>query len=219
MAASSALGDRQVYSNCRILGGQDTLLTGSGSTRQYFHNTFINGSCDSVYGGSAAVFDNCRFTITDHLTAQHPPDTGNASYLIIDSRLERPGRGEFSFPARKGGTELGRPWGSHASVYYKNVWMDDHIAAYGWGDWGHGCSAQPGGGASCRSDRQCWCQNVSYAEYNSSGPGAAPGARVKWSAQLTAAKAQRLTPGSVLGGWVPVLPASWGKDRRHARGV
>ena len=57
--ALQAMGDRQFYSHCRFLGGQDTLLTGAGSTRQYFYRTFINGSCDSIYGGSSAVFDQC----------------------------------------------------------------------------------------------------------------------------------------------------------------
>jgi hypothetical protein len=112
------------------------------------------------------------------------------------------------YPARlkagKGKTELGRPWGDHAHVVYKNVHMDDHIAPYGWGDWSHSCSKF---GAKCSNDSKCWCRNVIYAEYNSSGPGAVPSARVKWAKQLTAAEAAAVTPAAVLQGWVPVVPA------------
>jgi pectinesterase len=201
--ALQAMGDRHLFANCRILGGQDTLLTGAGSTRQYFYRSFINGSCDSIYGSSAAVFDQCTITVTDHITAQKPPETaGGPTYLIVNSSLRKPSKDEFDYPASKGRTELGRPWGDHAHVVYKNVYMDDHIATYGWGDWSHSCSTS---GAKCSSDPTCWCQNVSYSEYNSTGPGAVPSARVKWSRQLTAAEAAQVTPAAVLRGWTPPL--------------
>ena len=203
--ALQALADRQLFSNCRILGGQDTLLTGPGATRQYFHLSHINGSCDSIYGGSSAVFDACTITVTDHVTAQKPPEAGGAAYLIVNSSLRQPGKGEFAYPARKGGTELGRPWGDHAHVIYKHVWMDEHIASYGWGDWSHECAAGASSGADCSTNPGCWCQNVTYAEFNSSGPGSNPAKRVRWSVQLAAAEAAKATPAAVLRGWVPVL--------------
>jgi pectinesterase len=203
--ALQAMGDRQLFSDCRILGGQDTLLTGSGSTRQYFYRSYINGSCDSIYGGSTAVFDQCTITITDHITAQKPPEAGGPTYLIVNSSLLKPSKGEFDYPAGKGKTELGRPWGDHAHVVYKNVHMDEHIAPYGWGDWSHSCSKF---GSKCSNDPKCWCQNVTYAEYNSSGPGAAPSARVQWARQLTTAEAAAVTPAAVLRGWVPAVPGA-----------
>ena len=204
--ALQALADRQLFSNCRILGGQDTLLTGPGAARQYFHRSYINGSCDSIYGGSSAVFDACTMTVTDHITAQKPPEGSGAAYLIVNSFLRRPGKEEFAYPARKGGTELGRPWGAHAHVIYKNVWMDEHIASYGWGDWSHDCAAGASSGADCRTNPKCWCHNVTYAEFNSSGPGSNLAQRVRWSVQLTAVEAAKATPAAVLRGWVPVLP-------------
>ena len=204
--ALQALGDKQLFSDCRILGGQDTLLTGPGNTRQYFYRSFINGSCDSIYGGSSAVFDACKISITDHITAHRPPETGEVAYLIVNSTLLKPRKGEFDHPAAKGRTELGRPWGDHAHVIYKNVWMDSHISSYGWGDWSHACAAGPASGVGCSSDPQCWCQNVTFAEFNSSGPGGNPAHRVKWSVQLTAEEASQVTPASVLHGWVPKLP-------------
>jgi hypothetical protein len=45
---------------------------------------------------------------------------------------------------------------------------------------------------------------VTFAEYNSSGPGANPSHRVRWSRQLSAADMeQRFTVSRVLHGWVP----------------
>ena len=72
-------------------------------------------------------------------------------------------------------------------MVYKNTWMDRHIAAVGWTPMGRG----PMGA------------NVSYAEFNSSGPGANPGRRAAFSRQLTAAEAAKWTVGAVLQGWVP----------------
>ena len=95
---------------------------------------------------------------------------------------------------------------AEANVIYKNVWMDSHISSYGWGDWSHACAAGPASGVGCSSDPQCWCQNVTFAEFNSSGPGGNPAHRVKWSVQLTAEEASQVTPASVLHGWVPKLP-------------
>ena len=60
----------------------------------------------------------------------------------------------------------------------------------------------------CSCDPSCWCPNVTYAEYNSSGPGAKPSSRFKLSELLTDAQAARLTPMTVLRGWVPRLHVS-----------
>ena len=89
--------------------------------------------------------------------------------------------------------------------------MDDHIAKYGWGDWSHGCASAQDGGANCLTNSSCWCQNVTYVEFGSSGPGASPTTRVKWSHQLTS-DAEPLRgrlglagtqPQKVMGQWVP----------------
>lgn len=53
------------------------------------------------------------------------------------------------------------------------------------------------------------CPNISYAEYNSKGPGANPRARVKWSRQLSSAEAAQITLAYVLKGWTPPGIAKW----------
>ena len=68
--------------------------------------------------------------------------------------------------------------------------MGDHIKPNGWNNW-----RNPENEKTAR-----------YAEYNSSGPGAAPSKRVAWSHQLTKEEAEKITVEAVLGGsdgWKP----------------
>jgi pectinesterase len=86
--------------------------------------------------------------------------------------------------------DLGRPWRSFASVTYINCVMGDHIRPEGWNNWG-----KPENEKTAR-----------YAEYRSTGPGANPDARVKWSRQLTDDEAKACTAENVLrgsDGWNP----------------
>lgn len=181
--------DRCSIYNSRLLGKDDSVFTGR--YRVYFRNTTISGSTDFNFGQGSAVYDQCvlvaqpgRFWsfITAHAgTAAH----GNAprsSYLILDSFLPLVGA------QRLGTTFLGRPWGPLASVVFKNTFMDRHIAPAGWTCDKYTCNEM---------------QNVSYAEFNSTGPGANPSKRAAFSKQLTAAEADEWTVERVLQGWVP----------------
>ena len=181
-------GDRAAVYNSRLLGKDDSVFTGP--RRVYFRNTTISGSTDFNFGQGAAVYDRCTLVaqpgrfwswITAHAGTAPNGSTPRTAYLILDSRLPLVGA------QRLGTTYLGRPWGPFAQVLYKNTWMDKHIAAVGWTPMGRG----PMGA------------NVSYAEFNSSGPGANPARRAAFSRQLTAAEAAKWTVGAVLQGWVP----------------
>jgi pectinesterase len=71
--------------------------------------------------------------------------------------------------------------------------MGAHIKPEGWNNW-----RNPANELTAR-----------YAEYHSTGPGANPSARVKWSKQLTDAEAQALTVENILhdsDGWKPGNP-------------
>ncbi|MDU4660268.1 MAG: pectinesterase family protein, partial [Clostridium butyricum] len=50
--------DKSVFENCRFIGNQDTLY--ANKKRQYYHNCFICGDVDFIFGGAQAVFDNCE---------------------------------------------------------------------------------------------------------------------------------------------------------------
>eukprot|EP00947_MAST-08B_sp_MAST-8B-sp1_P003127 g3127.t1 len=197
--AVQLLEDRIALRHVRVLGGQDTIYgAGPPGSRQYFLQSYVNGTCDSIYGSSSMVFDRCTIAISDHVTAAAGAtfpwevDRGSRSVILFfNSSLVKPPRRRADEAAVAAGkTELGRPWRSMAATVYRDVWMDDHIAPYGWGDWGHGCSDGPDGGANCLENRSCWCQNVTYVEYGSRGPGAgsptkANNQRVKWAHQLS----------------------------------
>ncbi|MGN6504141.1 MAG: pectinesterase family protein, partial [Tepidisphaeraceae bacterium] len=68
--------------------------------------------------------------------------------------------------------------------------MGSHISPHGWNNWGKTSNES----------------TARYSEYNSTGPGANPQRRVKWSHQLTKDQADRITIPAVLGGadhWNP----------------
>ena len=245
--AVSIGADRAAFARCRILGGQDTLYTGAGPQRSYFADTLINGSCDSIYGDSSSVFERCVITVVDHVTAHGggsrctpKADGGRAAgpdqmcgadgrghgsfYLFQNCSLLKPGPEELD-RHRAASTELGRAWGTNSHVVYKDTFLDDHIAAHGWGCMarlapGFGsCAAMcssfgpPGG---CANSSKCWCQNTTFAEYRSTGPGANPSKRVPWSRQLTDREATAFTADTALRGWTPPSPGSDGGHAAHA---
>ena len=78
------------------------------------------------------------------------------------------------------------------SVTYLNCEMGAHIKPEGWNNW-----RNPTNELTAR-----------FAEYNSTGPGANPDRRVKWSKQLTSDEANQITVLSVLSGddgWNPAV--------------
>lgn len=183
-------GDRFACFGCMLLGGQDTVYTGSAGygLRSYFWDTYSNGTTDSWFGGSATVCEACTLDMNSTMTAgRGEPGVG---YLIQDSAL-----------VSWGTYLLGRPWGQQTSTVFKNCTMGPGLGAVGWSDWEHGCTAAKPG------TQGTWCAPLLYAEYNSTGPGANPAGRAWWSKQLTAAEAASWTPSAVLRGWQPVQQA------------
>lgn len=228
--AVALAADRATFRHCRFLGGQDTLYTGTGPLRSYFANSFINGSCDSIYGDSSSVFEQCRIHIVDHITAHgggsrctsisnggrqpNPsPDCGvdghgdGSFYLVKNSSLMKPDSNEFSYRSPgASSTELGRAWGDHSHVVFDGCFLDSHIAAHGWGCMGARgrCATCVGPPGKCEQTKECYCQNMTLAESESRGPGANPGKRVSWSQQLTPTEvAARFSVAGALRGWRP----------------
>ncbi len=196
-------GDRDIFENVRILGNQDTLYAGVGDcagngaartcppARQYFEHCFIEGNVDFIFGDSKAVFENCVIRSNSHsigfITAQSKSYYGQDSgYVFHDCRLEAEPDVENVY--------LGRPWRPYATVIYLHTWMGPHIVPAGWREW------HPG-----ETD---YLPTAFYAEYQSSGPGAASAQRESHANQLTAEQAQKYEPMSFLrggDGWNPVV--------------
>ena len=194
-------GDRAVFNRCRILGWQDTLMVNNG--RQYFTNCYIDGRVDFIYGSATAVFDHCEIHSRDggHVTAASTPQNHPVGFVFLDCKLTgdstpwvNPANTNTAVAAapKNARADLGRPWRAYASVTYLNCWMGDHINPEGWNNW-----RNPTNELTAR-----------FSEYESTGPGANPAARVKWSRQLTAAEAGALTVENILPGsdeWKPAI--------------
>lgn len=169
-------GDRVVFRNCRFLGWQDTILIDRG--RQYFENCFITGHVDFIFGGATAFFENCHIHIrgSGYITAASTPDNHPFGYVFSHCRIT----GE---PEAK--TYLGRPWRAYSAVTFLNTEMSAVVRPVGWHNWDF-------------PDRE---KTSRYAEFNSTGPGANPAARVKWARQLTKKEAKSITLKKVLSGF------------------
>jgi pectinesterase len=227
--AIAVRADRALFKHCRFLGHQDTLFADFG--RQYYVDSYIEGGVDFIFGNATAVFDRSEIhaNAPGWLTAQSrtsPEQT--TGYVILNSRVTSsivhapaapraaqdapqaaagspsPVAGPASSVAApasslvgsvsKETTSLGRPWRPYSRVVYINTWLSADVDSQGWNTWGK----TPG-------MPQAW-----YAEFNSTGPGANPAARVPWSHQLTAAEAEQFKPTAFLAGsdhWDPEAEA------------
>jgi len=182
-------GDRAILKNCRMLGWQDTLRVDNG--RDYFTNCYIEGRVDFIYGDATAVFDRCEIHSKNggHVTAANTPKDHPFGFVFLNCKLTgdaNPWNTNSVTPM----ADLGRPWRPYASVTYLNCEMGDHIKPEGWNNW-----RNPTNELTAR-----------YAEYKSTGPGANPDQRFKWTKQLTQEEAAKITLDSVLGGndhWNP----------------
>lgn len=185
-------GDRIAFRNCRFLGWQDTIFDDRG--RHYYTNCSIAGHVDFIFGGGTAFFDHCRIHClgSGYITAASTPEQTPFGFVFSHCRITG------DPPAA---TFLGRPWRAYASVTFLDTEMSGVVRPQGWNDW-----QQP--------DRE---KTARYAEFNSTGPGVNPQARVKWAHALSASEAAGITVEKVLGGadhWNPVavlggLPAAF----------
>jgi pectinesterase len=192
-------GDRAVFKQCRMLGWQDTLMLNLG--RDYFTNCYVAGRVDFIYGSAAAVFDHCEIHSKNggHVTAANTPKEHPFGFVFLNCNLTGDAQPwmnpqGIAVNTNKDGlapqADLGRPWRPYASVTWLNCEMGGHIKPEGWNNW-----RNPTNELTAR-----------FAEYNSTGPGANPEKRFKWSKQLTKEDAEKITIQSVLGGsdaWNP----------------
>jgi len=194
-------GDRAVVYDCHLLGWQDTLRVNNG--RDYFHNDYIAGRVDFIYGNATAVFDHCEIHSKNggYCTAANTPPDKPYGFVFLDCNLT--GDAIPWDPATTNPTstekprvtplaQLGRPWRPNAAVAYIRCEMGAHINPTGWDNWGKTSNEQ----------------TARYSEYDSKGPGAAPDKRAPWSHQLTADEAAKYTLPNILAGsdnWDPTV--------------
>lgn len=178
-------GDRIIFDNCTFLGSQDTLFTGplpptafqkGGFTgpkefaprvngRHYYHNCFIRGDVDFIFGSATAYFENCEIfsqKTDDEPAAANLADQKCYGYVTASSTAEGQEYGyvfescKLTSNCPKGSVYLGRPWRNFAKTVYLNCELGAHIKEEGWHDWN-------------KTDAH---STILYAEYNSTGEGA-----------------------------------------------
>jgi len=211
--AIKTVADQVVYDNDRFLGQQDTLFASSYSdpvpagselstipvnppgipqpsleARQYYHNDYIEGTTDFIFGSATAVFDHCTIKAlsSSYVTAADTEMTRKYGFLITDSTIT-------SDPSvAPGSVYLGRPWrhtgtiNPVAQVTIRNTWLPSAINSQQWHDW---------------SKPYFRWQDARYYEYQNYGPGAEnvlP--EVK---QFTDSEAADFTIEKYFGDWTP----------------
>ena len=198
--ALSVRADRAVLRHVRLLGAQDTLYASSMGCmkegaecvtgRQYYSDCYIEGHVDFIFGDAKAVFENCEIHSIPHvaggyLTAQSNTRQGqDAGYVFNHCKI--------TAEEGAGNVYLGRPWRDYATVIFMNTDIEAPIMAAGWSDW--------------KGAPQPRLPMTTYAEFNSTGPGASPKAREPYSKQLTAEEAKKYETKAYLAGadgWDP----------------
>jgi len=124
-----ARGDRQVYTNVRLISTQDTVyVKGSSPTdqvRQYFRNVYIAGNVDFLFGNATAVFDRATLHVWPHVggTIVAPNTDSSKKYgLLITNSNVISSMAANSF-------YLGRPWHNSTTAWPQTVIRDTALPA------------------------------------------------------------------------------------------
>lgn len=160
--AAFVSGDRSMFKNCRFLGNQDTLYTYGKLSRQYYEDCYIEGTVDFIFGWSTAVFNRCviHSKAEGYLTAPATDKGKSCGYVFYDCKMTADEGVNNVF--------LGRPWRPYAQAVFIRCELGKHIAPAGWDNW-----------RNKENEKTAF-----FAEYESTGEGANPQARAKFSHQL-----------------------------------
>lgn len=170
-------GDRISLINCRLLGNQDTLYTGRENGRLYFHNCYIEGTTDFIFGPSTAWFEHCDIHCkkNSYITAASTPKEVEFGYIFNHCTI--------TVDDHVTSVYLGRPWRPYAMTLFMHCELPKEINPNGWDNW-----RNPENEKTSR-----------YAEYNNSGAGSDTAPRVNWMKVLSPEEARKVTLEEVMG--------------------
>ncbi|MEU0426150.1 pectinesterase family protein [Streptomyces canus] len=192
--ALAAMGDRQIYSNVRLLGRQDTVLSKAieptERSRQYFRACYIEGSIDFIFGNGTAVIDRSKIAMQNWVggTILAPNTDYRRKYGILITHSEI-----FTNGVPEKTMYLGRPWHNVPEAWPQAVVRDTVIHS--------GIKAEQPWTAMVPEYPWDWAR---FKEYNNTGAGAGTGTNAP---QLTAAEAAEYTAEKYLAdidNWTPV---------------
>lgn len=162
-------GDKLMFIDCRFLGNQDTVYTGSEGTRLLFTNCYIEGTTDFIFGPSTALFENCEIHSKrdSYITAASTPKEIEFGYIFKNCKLTADRNIKKVY--------LGRPWRPYGATAFIDCEFGSHIRPEGWHNW-----KNPENEKTAR-----------YAEFGNTGEGAKTEGRVKWAKQLNKKEVER----------------------------
>ncbi len=187
--ALTVCGDKLKFSNCNILGYQDTIYLWTRGKRSYFENCMVLGRTDYIYGGGIGYFQSCEIRSWGGGWITAPSTSKEQKYGFVFNQCrftyadQSPRKGDDGKPIA-----IGRPWHEYPKVAILNSEMCEQIHTEGW--------------------PTIW--NMEYAatstdlhlyEYNNTGAGADMSGRAKWAGikSLTGEEAKAYTVEKVLG--------------------
>lgn len=173
--------DRVSFTNCKLLGNQDTVYLAGEGNRQYFKNCYIEGTTDFIFGGATALFEDSQLHSKkdSYITAASTPESQEFGFVFRNCTL--------TAGAGIDDVYLGRPWRNHARTVFIESEMGAHIVPQGWHNWNNEQAET----------------TAFYAEFENSGPGFSPQNRVEWSHQLTQRQAENYTLENIFNDWNP----------------
>ncbi len=131
-------GNRLIFDNVLIKGGQDTLYTISGIT--YFNRCEIWGSVDFIYGAALSVFDQC--TIVEIRNTGGPIGAPNTAYAapygltFLNCNFPRAlVANGYPYDVNVGSTGMMRPWYPDGYFAIINCAVGSQINTKGWSEW------------------------------------------------------------------------------------
>lgn len=168
--------DRAAFIGCHFLGNQDTIYTYGGGEHQYWRRCYIEGTTDFIFGASTCWFEDCDILCkkNSYVTAASTPEGQRYGYVFNNCRIKGADGVEKCY--------LGRPWRQYARTVFLNCELGAHILPQGWHNW----------------DKPYAEKTAFYAEYRSTGPGAAARQRASWSHQLKDRQAAAYTAAAVM---------------------
>ncbi|KAG6599039.1 pectinesterase-like [Cucurbita moschata] len=181
------------YYKCVFLGYQDTLY--AGGLPQFFRECDIYGSIDFIFGNGVTVFQDCNiyvreFGIKTTVTAQSKANIDDQSGFVFQN-CKVTVSPEIASSKDKVLLYLGRPWKEYSTVVFIESFLDTVVQPKGWLGW-----------------PDVPVDQLFFAEYNNTGPGADTSRRVDWPGYHilhTATQVTRFTVENFIGGsqWLP----------------
>src|SRR5574344_2780316 len=122
-------GDGLLFVNCRFLGHQDTVYTGSENARLWFRHCYIEGTTDFIFGPSTAYFSDCDIYCKrdSYITAASTVKDIKYGYVFDHCHIT----------AAPGVTRLylGRPWRPYGYTLFMYCDLCKEVLPEGWFNW------------------------------------------------------------------------------------